>query len=151
MRIFFLLALTTLFLAFACNKKASDVASSPTESKPAVTKMMKFGENGVLQPGESIGVEQSDVTFAFVRMLSESRCPTGVSCIQAGEATALVAVNDDEPQKITIGAERGGVRVPIEGGAVVITSLNPYPVARVKTPRSEMKLGFRLVAAKTMK
>jgi len=43
----------------------------------------------VLAPGDVHRVRGTDLTLTFVRIVADSRCPTGLTCIREGDATLL--------------------------------------------------------------
>jgi hypothetical protein len=153
MRYSLLLALAVLTLAFACNKKISE--ASPTSSpmpdgNSTVTKTLAFGESESLRLGEGFQVEKSDATFKFVEVNLDSRCPTGVNCVQEGEAQVTVNVNG-QPQRVTIDVnEKTTARVRIPGGTVEILSLDPYPAAEVRIKPEDRRLRIRMVKSADM-
>ena len=64
-----------------------------------------------LKPGGSATIEGTNWTLRFDSVISDSRCPIGVQCIQAGEALLALALNDPlvDPQpgdgpEFTLGA-----------------------------------------------
>jgi hypothetical protein len=82
-----------------------------------------------LQVGARAEVEGSDVVIEFQEVTSDSRCPEGVQCIQAGDATVRLAVRGggggtravelhthDEPNEAVHGTY-----------FVRLVSLRPYP------------------------
>ncbi len=50
---------------------------------PAVT--ASLGEPFTLGPGQSASIPGEDLTVRFAEVVSDSRCPAGVTCIWAGE------------------------------------------------------------------
>ena len=51
----------------------------------------------VLAPGEVHRVRGTDPTLTFVRIVADSRCPTGLTCIREGDA--IIRIRIDEPGK----------------------------------------------------
>lgn len=77
-----------------------------------------------------------NVEVKLVEVISDSRCPKGVTCIWAGEATVLVDIFKDgeklERKKVTF--DSNGVKDIFSSETVSITGYNvmPYPEADVK-------------------
>lgn len=153
MRYVFLLVFPILALASACNKKvvASDTAAE-TAVNTRVTKTMVVGGQETLAIGESCGVDKLQATFTFVEVVNDNRCPKYVNCIQAGEATLLVSVNGNQPQKVVLDADpRRTASVTVEGGSFVMSNLMPYPESGVRIDPAQRRLNVKFVAGERMK
>jgi hypothetical protein len=151
MRYALLLAFTSLSLAFACNKKvvASD---AETVVSTTVTKNIIVGGQESLAIGESCGVDKMKAIFTFVELVNDNRCPKGVNCIQAGEATLLVSVNGKQPQKVVLDADpKRTASVTVEGGSFVMSNLTPYPESGIRIDPAQRRLRVRFVAGEKMK
>ena len=77
----------------------------------------------------------------FVNVVSDSRCPTNVQCISAGEATVLVYTRvEDNKLPQTFSLNLSGDGIPDSDGVRVgdiyfrLLELNPYPVAGQSMP-----------------
>lgn len=157
MRLTFFLLFTGLMLAFGCNKKVSETSSSAKatssdERTAGPVKTITYGALESLKITETCKVEKSDVTFTFVDVVSDSRCPNGVDCIQAGEAVVLVQASGQSPQRITIDTDpKTTVRMPIGGGTLEILALNPYPDARIRIDPAQRALQIRVVKGEKMR
>jgi len=57
----------------------------------AAAQSVPLGQTFPLKVGQSITVEADGLEVVFERVVSDSRCPRGVQCIRAGEATISVA------------------------------------------------------------
>ncbi len=84
--------------------------------------------------GDTIHVE--DTSIEFVKMISDSRCPTNVTCVRAGEAKVLIAVYKNgkliEHKEFVFHAS-GAINSRInsvsisEGINIIALELLPYP------------------------
>jgi len=152
MRYSILLAITILIFTFGCNKKIGETVSATTpvnENVPAL-KTVAFGQGETLRIGEGFRLEKSDATFRFVAVELDSRCPTGVNCVQEGEAQVTVAVNGN-PQRVTIGNNgKSSTRVRITGGTVSILGLDPYPQGEVRLKAEDRRLRVRITKSADM-
>ena len=78
-----------------------------------------------------------NVEVKLVEVVSDSRCPEGVSCVWAGEAIVLVDIFKDgeklERKKVTFDSD--GVKDIFSSETVSIKSYNvmPYPKENIKT------------------
>jgi hypothetical protein len=52
---------------------------------PAQTRELPAGERITLKPGDGFLIRAGELTVVFTGALGDSRCPVGVTCIQAGE------------------------------------------------------------------
>jgi len=84
----------------------------------------------VLAPGQAQRVPEADLTLTFVRLIADSRCPTGVTCIREGDAAVLMRVDapgsaSDELTLRTSGP--GSEDVAVHGVLVTLVDVMPYP------------------------
>jgi len=83
------LILFTLLLLAACNPIPKPGDSSPT---PQATSTIHeaLDKAFTLKVGQSATIGDSGLVLTFAALLNDSRCPTSVSCVQAGEANISV-------------------------------------------------------------
>ena len=96
--------------------------------------------------GEAAGF--GDKSVKFVKVISDSRCPTGATCIWQGEAKVLVEVYEGnelaEKREITISNPAQLVPLfELKNNSVQIDGLDPYP--HKDTPASERKYILNLI------
>ena len=98
-----------------------------------------------LAEGESAVVGGEKVGVTFEKLLSESRCPADVQCIQAGEATIRVQVQPADGAKtaLTLSTRQDGSTGTVGRLTVTLTGLRPVP--RVKTPPKDERYRATLV------
>ena len=75
-----LLILAAVMLAPAC--AAADVKVNP-------------GQEFQLKVGDKVSVSGEDLAIQFVRVTQDSRCPTGATCIQAGQVDCEVYLTQE--------------------------------------------------------
>ena len=87
--------------------------------------------------GDIVYLEGTDISFEFALLLSDSRCPANVQCIQAGDASVLFKVSQVGDGGFQLVAQIPGlVRTPYDINNVIqvhhvrfqLLSLSPYPV-----------------------
>ena len=70
--------------------------TAPTSTAPATTvaqvRAVALGEAFSVKVGETVSVTGAGVSVTFTALVSDSRCPVGVQCIQAGRAVISVTV-----------------------------------------------------------
>src|ERR1043165_1642145 len=71
-----------------------------------------------LAPGESAAFDAADLEGKFVGIDSDSRCPSDVACVWAGEVVVRLSVRKDRrPQDLAIKATQS---LPVEGFTVTV-------------------------------
>jgi hypothetical protein len=82
---------------------------------------------------------RSKVTVEFLSVLEDSRCPTGVDCVWAGNAKISIRVRRDgaAAKTIELNTASGDQSAVYEGYTIALASLTPHPRANVTTdPKS---------------
>lgn len=123
-----LLILLALIAASACANAGAGgtVPTAATESPLALSAPAEI-EFGV---GEARRIPP--VTLTFVRVSQDSRCPTGVTCIWAGDAVAELRVERDgaAPEVVSLHTNAGsGQAASVAGLSLRLVRLEPYPEA----------------------
>ncbi|WP_456428422.1 hypothetical protein [Rhodocaloribacter sp.] len=94
------------------------------------------GEAFVLGLGDEIPLEGSDLRIRFVLVLEDSRCPTGVECVTAGEASVVLRISDGQGQLSQLALSIPGlVPTPYDANDFIfhrgyrfkLIQLDPYP------------------------
>jgi hypothetical protein len=101
-----------------------------------------LGKEFTLPVGKKVAIEGQELTIKFVDVISDSRCPKGVECIQAGEAQCrMVFTLVGSPAEMVI-VQPGG-----SGSArdyfiqyKIDFRLEPYPQEGQQIAPSEYKL-----------
>ncbi len=89
-----------------------------------------LGEEFTLPAGKTADITGEDLSIKFVEVISDSRCPTGVECVWAGEAKSQML--------ITLSGSSSEIVLTISGGTSSTAqevfnqytfnfTLNPYP------------------------
>jgi hypothetical protein len=110
-------------------------ASNPLGQEPGQGTSIQV----VLAPGQTSRVPETDLTLTFVRLVADSRCPTGVTCIREGDAAVLVRVDrpDSAPTELTLHTSGPGAHdVVVQSMVVTLVDVTPYP-REGDTPRPE--------------
>ena len=106
----------------------------------------------VLRAGEQRDLASWD-RLAFERVVGDSRCPIGTTCVWAGAAQARVWIRTHggktESAELTVGAD-STVSPPVELGAYRLRGvrLDPYPRAQQTIHASDYRLTLRIELAK---
>lgn len=93
----------------------------------------------VLALGESQPISDTNLVVTFEAVAEDSRCPTGVTCIWAGDAAVRIRIDAPKarPSTYTLHTnERMGRDVMHGGLRVQLVAVTPYPAAD-KQPRAD--------------
>lgn len=117
-------------------------------TKPAVDEV-SLDKQFTISVGQSVSVKGEDLTISFVEVVSDSRCPTGATCIWAGEASSLIEITDSASTYRKVLTEPGSSS-PTKAdftGYEVMFNLLPYPVLGKETKAKDYLL--QLIVSKT--
>ena len=94
-----------------------------------------------LKPGESASIGAERVQVAFERVLSDSRCPRDVQCIQAGEAVVRVqlTIPGRERQMLDLSTSRDRETANVGSYTLSLTALDPVPLASKPTKPADYR------------
>ncbi len=112
----------------ACNQDATSPA--PEAPLASASASVSLDQPFTLRVGRSATVAGEGLTISFEAVPSDSRCPTGVQCIWAGNAVVQVVLSKDGK---AFGAELNTGQEPTSvdylNYNVALVSLAPYPTA----------------------
>jgi len=88
-----------------------------------------LGKQFTLPVGKSALFTGESLKIKFVEVTGDSRCPTGVQCIQAGDAKCLMLINYLDSQSSLSFTQEGGNEINSYDFNVynIIFKLEPYP------------------------
>jgi hypothetical protein len=123
MKYFSCLFIVLLFIG--CHKEST----SPTEQNNP-----KIGESFDLKIGKSVSIKDETLTFQFVNVPNDSRCPEDAVCVWAGNAAVIIEISDIKdtlntvanPSEITYGSYK-----------ITLSKLSPYPKVGVPINTSQ--------------
>jgi hypothetical protein len=84
----------------------------------------------VLAIGQSVTVPNTKVTVSFQEVVEDSRCPTGVTCIWAGDAAVKISIKttDGSASSYTLHTDaQSGRAAEHEGYRVELLTVTPHP------------------------
>ena len=104
---------------------------------PTAPSDVQLGEPFELRIGES-AVLPGDLKMTFNRVVSDSRCPSDVNCVAAGEAwlALRLSVGSDAPVEREVRVDTAGPEVPFLSYTIRALALTPYPRSD-RAPRAE--------------
>jgi hypothetical protein len=108
---------------------ASTLLAMPTSTAGAV-----LGEPFELKVDERVEVETTELTLTFLRVDSDSRCPTDVVCVWAGEAKLVLGarVEDGDEAELVLVTPGDGATATFLRYKVEVVALAPEPDSRRK-------------------
>lgn len=116
------------------------IACASGEAPPQAPEDVVLASEFRLAPGQARRVASSGLTVRFVRLVSDSRCPAGVSCIWEGDGEVEIGLNLGEKRSLVRLHTHGGAQhtgqIVFSGYRVKLVALNPAP-ANPPRPESE--------------
>lgn len=85
------------------------------------------------------------ITLEIIRVTNDSRCPSNVQCIQAGEATVAVKLSGGEADAETQLSSTGRI-YPYGGYSIKITDVTPKPIAGQTIGQSDYRITISAIA-----
>lgn len=95
----------------------------------ATVSQADLGKPFDLNVGESRQIRGSDLVVRFTSVTNDSRCPSNVTCIWAGNAAVALESGSRSVTLNTSGDESHPSTASIDGFAVRLVTLEPYPAA----------------------
>jgi hypothetical protein len=148
----FLLVFLTAPANLSCASGAPSAASTgrtttAVEETPVAT--LRDGAPVRLAPGESTTVEPGAMRIRFDRVLEDSRCPSGVTCVWAGRARVQLTVRPNgsaagKSYELEVGSPEQGV-LKLGDLNIAAQALDPYPNGQIPTDPATYRLVLALV------
>jgi hypothetical protein len=136
LKLFLLIFIMMNGLLFAsCNQSKGDLVKASLDS------------DFKLPVGKTVEIKTENMLIKFDKVISDSRCPSGVTCVWAGEAKCLLRVTQDQKtSEITI--TQTGSSESTGSGFLdkyqVVFKLDPYPAAYKTIDPNDYILTMRL-------
>ncbi|OGO30947.1 MAG: hypothetical protein A2Z29_00960 [Chloroflexi bacterium RBG_16_56_11] len=103
---------------------------------------VELGEKFTLAPGQSASVAGEQLKIGFVEMTGDSRCPSDVVCIQAGDVKCLVDIaykGTSRSLTLTQPGLSGSPDTDFEAYRIAF-DVQPYPVSTKQIQPEEYRL-----------
>lgn len=130
----FILSTLILMLFTGCTNTEENVKAS-------------LGEEFSLQIGQSAQINKERLEIRFDKVLADSRCPKGVTCIWAGEVRCLLKVKDKETWTDLEIVEPGLTNPPsviINRQYKIFYHIEPYPEAGKEITSDGYRLALKV-------
>jgi len=105
-----------------------------------------IGEKFTLAIGQNASITGENFQIRFVEVVGDSRCPQGVTCIWAGEATSLIEIfysGTTYRKALT----QPGASDPAQAdfqNYIIVFDLQPYPKAGVEIENKDYRLQLEI-------
>jgi hypothetical protein len=95
-----------------------------------------------LKVGQTATVKSENIAVKFLEVTGDSRCPSDVVCIWAGQVSVVVNITKNGENlgdvALTLGVSNPGLSVKNVGGYYIkVIAVNPYPISTHKIEQSE--------------
>lgn len=118
-----------------------------TAAKPKEPVTAKLGEPVELRQGEAARIASEALEIRFEAVASDSRCPRGVTCIWAGEASVRVEVRlgGGEATRYEVKSTKAATPVGDSGFSVRLRGLEPYPVSGRRVDARDYRASLEVI------
>jgi hypothetical protein len=130
------LYVSTFFFAFYLGFQFDKAVQAPKIVNTPTTREWK------LSPGESI--QLGNFTFTLNSVSNDSRCPSDVQCIQAGNATANLELGLGN-QIVSKSIKSNGETLDYGGYKISVTDVTPTKKSGTQIKQSDYRLVFQFV------
>lgn len=101
----------------------------------------KLGEEFSLQIGQMATLTSENLSITFKEVVSDSRCPIGVTCVWAGQVSCLTEIMmDSTMDKLVLTLEGSGSANQSFKGYKVAFNVTPYPEAGKQIAQGDYRL-----------
>ncbi len=120
-----------------CTWLACQPTNGVTEDAKEMESKMSKG-TFTLRIGEQKALEKEGLVLTFLKLIEDSRCPTGVTCVWEGNAAIAIQIEskDKSAQKVTLnthGSQDMLNSTQAFGHIIKLHQLAPWPDAETKT------------------
>lgn len=102
--------------------------NSTTSVKPEIGKKFE------IKFGESVTIQNEQLSVRFEELVEDSRCPDGVTCVWAGNAKIIIQIDSQEAGLNTYFDPK---QADLSEYSIRLISLNPYPKHNVNFEKEE--------------
>lgn len=134
----FLILFTALFYLLSCGKNDSEILESRQNH------FFEYDREFDLQAGDIAISSDGKVKVGFENVLEDSRCPSDVECVWAGQVKVQIGFFTDgkDSLKQVIILEGKALAEPwlLEGYSVKLISVEPYPISTKQIRLEDYKI-----------
>lgn len=131
-------------VAVACGSDVVAPGPGPDLALQAV-QLAPVGDSVTLEVGQTAIFQDHGVAVTFVRLVEDSRCPIGVTCVWEGDAAVLVRVDTDgESTEEVLHTTLDPRTATIDAFVVELLGVLPHPVDDVLADPAQTRIVVRL-------
>ena len=97
-----------------------------------------------LAVGQEARISDSEITLVIDSVANDSRCPSDVTCVHAGDAEVRLRVRDGSETLHTVHALTEPRSASFSGYTIALVELSPTPRSTVRTPQEAYRARLRL-------
>ena len=121
-------AMAAILLLAACSRQACETNA-------------RLGQEFSLMPGQSASIIGEPLKIRFLKVVNDSRCPTGVTCIWEGQVTCLVEITYTGSQnRMTLTQPGSGQGIADFNEYDIEFEVQPYPEAGKRIAKQDYRL-----------
>jgi hypothetical protein len=148
---FLALILISLTLLTGCTPPVSPTPTKPipTDTTTSPNDNLQANQPFSLTMGESVIFQPAGLTVEFNSVISDSRCPSDVVCVWAGEATVHIIATTQGPaveaDLIIPGSDKDTIQLKGDVGAAYnlkLLDLTPHPNSKIETSDKQYQASF---------
>jgi hypothetical protein len=128
-------ALLLLCCLAACDRSPASTSAAPS---------LELDVEGTLAAGTTVPVKGTDLQVTFVGVVEDSRCPTDVSCVWAGEVKIKLSMRLGSQPAVEREALEGRTTL-MEPYRLTVTRVLPEPVSTQKLQPSDYRINLIVV------
>lgn len=137
-KVVFLIIIVIIVFIFGCSESEKTPNSDGNDnSYPQI----KLEEPFNLKFGQTILIDTVNIKVKFLKVTEDSRCPSDVVCIWAGQVSVLLNVNNNRNDvgdiKLTLGQNKDEAVKDIGGYFLKLIDVKPYPISTQKIEQSD--------------
>lgn len=145
-----LIAFACIALAACSTNDVTAPVAAPNEPAAAAAVSAQLGQPFELRIGQQATIAGEGLTVSFQAVPEDSRCPTGVQCVWAGNARVQIVLSKDGK---AAGMELNTNLDPRTGTylnyEIELVALNPYPTSKGPIAQSQYRATFVVRAVTT--
>jgi hypothetical protein len=96
--------------------------------------------------GDTIALTDVDLSITFDRVSEDSRCPTDVTCVQAGQAVVRLVIEPTDKSKETVDVTVKSLEGTVVGG-FIIEALDLSPLPSLSNPVNTSQYVVELIVS----
>ena len=127
----------------ACSESATTPLQAPEAAALSASASATLGQPFELRVGKSATIAGEGLTISFEGVPSDSRCPTSVQCVWAGNAVVqVVASKDGKAAGFELNTNLEPKTATYLTYTIELVSLEPYPTSTNSIPQSQYRATF---------